>query len=291
MFQLMTGSDAVIPSPVFVDADGVTPKAADATPTLVVTRGDGTAVPTGAVAAAGTGIYSATIAAAELASPDRLTAVWTAAVDAAVRVLTQEIDVVGGVYVDTLTLWNLPDMPTSKMTPADVAAIRQEFEDIAERWTGQAWVPRYAREVHPYIVPPLAGLRTTNQILLENRLPRAIVGAVDDLDAVVITTGWLLEPSGLVTEVNLTSDTTIRYLHGADAPPSSLVEACKDYVRSKALERFGGNRIGRDVLSVSDGSGASTRYSTPDWAAGRPTGLLDVDRVLLSLGAPLPGVA
>jgi hypothetical protein len=289
--RIVTGSDAVISSPTFVAADGVTPTDAASLPTVTATRDDGTVVPVGAVTSLGrAGLYSATIVAADLADPDLLTLTWTGTVDGVEQTLTQELDVCGGVFVALFDLWNLRDMPTSKMSPADVVDLREEFEDIAERYNGHAWVARFARdtiEVHCWSV-----YWRTGSILLSHARPQRLLSAVTaDDDTVVDTTAWQLTSSGTIDFASLSATTTLRYVHGADRPPARLVQACKDFVRSKALERFGGNRIGRDVLSVSDGSGASTRYSTADWAAGRPTGLLDVDSALNAYGAPFPGIA
>ena len=64
------------------------------------------------------------------------------------------------------------------------------------------------------------------------------------------------------------------------ARPAAVLRACRLYVRSCALSDQ--SSIPRDVLGQSF-EGTYTRYSTPDWDAGRPTGYLDVDRLLNTL--------
>lgn len=295
--RVTTGSDAVLSSPTFIGGpDGVTPTDTDTLPTVVVTNDVGTTVPTSAVTKAATGRYQATITAAHLPDPDLLTVVWSGVVAGITQATTEQVPVDGGVYVSTFDLWNLKDLPVTKMFPADVVELREEFEALAEEYMAFAWVPRFSREIHP--VGESIDYRHRHQtsnlhasLVLDHTLPTRILSAISVFGAVTIdTTLWQLTPSGLIEWSSVSGPTTIRYVHGHPRPPATLVAACKDYVRSKALERFGGNRIGRDVISSSDGAGGSTRYSTPDWSAGRPTGYFDIDRVLNSLGTPLPGV-
>lgn len=59
-----------------------------------------------------------------------------------------------------------------------------------------------------------------------------------------------------------------------------IVDACRQYVRSCALA--GRSGVPRDVISQNV-EGTVNRFSTPDKNAGRPTGYLDVDRLLNSL--------
>ncbi len=59
-----------------------------------------------------------------------------------------------------------------------------------------------------------------------------------------------------------------------------LVDACRQYVRATALASRSG--VPRDVISQNI-EGITTRFSTPDKHARRPTGYLDVDRLLNSL--------
>lgn len=72
-------------------------------------------------------------------------------------------------------------------------------------------------------------------------------------------------------------------------PPATWVRACTEYVISVLRATASGQS--RDVIAQTF-DGGMTRYSTPDVAAGRPSGFLEVDRLLNSLpDYRLPGVA
>lgn len=59
--------------------------------------------------------------------------------------------------------------------------------------------------------------------------------------------------------------------------PSYLISAATEYALCVLTARSSG--ASRNTLAESTETG-TTRYSTPDWAAGRPTGFLEVDRLL-----------
>lgn len=59
-----------------------------------------------------------------------------------------------------------------------------------------------------------------------------------------------------------------------------LARACREYVRASAVATR--SNVSRDVISQSV-EGMVTRFSTPDKKAGRPTGYIDVDRLLNTL--------
>lgn len=67
-----------------------------------------------------------------------------------------------------------------------------------------------------------------------------------------------------------------------------LRSACTEYVAAVLTSRRSGTS--RDVVAQSI-DGSWTRYSTPDMAAGRPTGWTEVDRLLNTLADyRLPGI-
>lgn len=277
MTKILTGTDVVLTSPPFLAADGFTPAATTATAVVTAVSSAGQTLTVSAVSTSVTGYYTATLQA--LDDPDLITVTWTGAVSGVDQTLVQEHEVVGGVYLSTFDLYNLSDLDTTKQPLARRIELRDEFEGIAERWVGHAFVRRYAVEAIRY---------RHGDLLLGERYPVEIVAVTDEDAATVDTVDWSLHDTGLVTDHNVSSDITVKYRYGLTRPPQALVNACKEYVRAKAL--MGTNRIARDMLSLAGDAGLE-RYSTPDWEAGRPTGLLDVDRTLRSLGSPLPGVA
>jgi len=281
--QFLTGSDATVTSPPFVAADGYTPTDTAALAAVTVTSAAGQTLTVSAVSnLADAGLYSVTVQG--LTSPDLLTLVWTGQVAGADLRYSQQVEVVGGVYVTLSDMYAYNDVDSSKYPPERITELRQEFETSVERWTGKAYVPRFAVE-------------TLNSAHIVGWMwPRSILSVSDLYGVVVDATNWQLEPSGVVSSTygttSLTSGyqpLTIAYTHGADRPPADLAGACKTYIRSLLLED--GNRIGKDVLSFADSSGGTTRFSTPDWEAGRPTGIMRVDSVLVGLGRRPPGVA
>lgn len=111
---------------------------------------------------------------------------------------------------------------------------------------------------------------------------------IEDIGSPIAGTGI---PTG-TTIASVTSSTSIELSAVATATgtgieltigtaPEEFLRGCREYVRSCALADQ--STVPRDVISQSFGDGGYTRYSTPDWAAGRPTGYLEVDRILNGL--------
>lgn len=73
---------------------------------------------------------------------------------------------------------------------------------------------------------------------------------------------------------------TSAFRHGLTSQPAALLDACTEYVLCVARSRAAG--VSRNTLSEATDAG-TTRYSTPDWGEGRPTGWLEVDRLLNTL--------
>lgn len=275
--NFLTGNDMVIVSPAFTEADGETGSATDSTPTVTATSAAGQALTVGAVTALDDdGRYSVTVQA--VTNPDRITVVWSGAVSSVDQQFTQRLEVAGGVYLGTDELADLPDIDSAKHGMDVLQRLRDEFESIAERWCGQAFVPRFATAV----------LR--DQMMLPHKHPRSILSATDGAGTTLVTTSWRVTAWGAVLDsydstICATYPVTVVYTHGDDAPPPELVAACRDFVRAKVFSSA--SRVGPDVLRITDPSGITEQYSTPDWSKGRPTGLLDVDRTLVALGSPM----
>lgn len=213
-----------------------------------------------------------------------LTPTWTGAFGGVVMSQQDQVELVGGVYCSVFELSQLDGLSTTPI--ATLANRRREFESLAERYNGVAWVPRFAREAHP-------GRWNFSQLLNRPRARTILSCSATDpagVTTVFSTTNWRVSDQGLlvtdgdylVGSIFGERNITIEYEHGHDNPPPELVQACKDYVAAKVLQSA--NRHARDLLSETNPAGFSQHWSTPDWDAGRPTGLLDVDDVLNSLG-------
>lgn len=239
----------------------------------------------------------------------------------------------------------------AKFADAMLEDLVAEFTDVAERYRGVAYEPRYEREsflpIHPasalslrwakvrsiasvvttdndgnsttldstsYLLDPNASavvlntfapdvwVTVTYQHGLGYRQVTDGVTASSDATITSATASFTVEDIGQAitgtgiparsTIVSINSTTSVEISANATAtgtdvtmniggPPAVLLRACREYVRSCALSDQ--SKVPRDVIAQSFGDGGYTRYSTPDWDAGRPTGYLEVDRLLNSL--------
>lgn len=160
---------------------------------------------------------------------------------------------------------------------AELDRLVLEFTEIAEDYLGVAYEPRTVtaeQVVKPNQLVKLANPQVRTLTAVTINLTALTAGELADLtiDKVagsVIDGLWVGSPFALFT-----------YTHGFDAPTEVLLRACSEYVRSVAFADRSGQS--RDVIAQSM-DGSFTRYSTPSYSAGRPTGFLEVDRLLNSL--------
>lgn len=173
---------------------------------------------------------------------------------------------------EALAVWRTPEQirttrPNVEGTPDEVlAGLVAEFEELAERYIGVAFIPRTTT----YVGSPVDGV-----LELPHLQVREISSCEDDAGSTV-PYGTLHTARGAV-EVSTSARLTVEFEHGYDAPTARLAAACDRWVeRMVVADRSG---TSRDVLSQAF-EGGTTRYSTPDWDAGRPTGFLAVDEAL-----------
>lgn len=147
-----------------------------------------------------------------------------------------------------------------------------EFEELAERYRGVAYVPRDAADTF---------VTCRSALLLSHTYIREIDTLTADGTTVDVDTLIIDAPTGYVTPAGpLAAPIVVTYSHGLDSPPRTILRACAEYVRSVLqVDRAGTTR---DVVATSF-DGGITRYSTPSWDDGRPTGWLEVDRLLNSM--------
>ncbi len=132
-------------------SDGV-PTAPTGTPSVVVTRADGTVVTTSSVTAGGsTGVFTVTIPASQNQQLDKLIVTWTATVGGQPQEYDDTVEVAGGFLFTIAEMKELlADSRTSKTyTTAQIVRVRTRVEQAIEgdaRGAGRAFVPRYARE-------------------------------------------------------------------------------------------------------------------------------------------------
>lgn len=95
-----------------------------------------------------------------------------------------------------------------------------------------------------------------------------------------IPSGSRIAAINSTTSIEVTANATASATVTLTIANQTIIDACRQYVRASALA--GRSGVPRDVIGQSI-DGVSTRFSTPDKDAGRPTGYLDVDRLLNSL--------
>lgn len=152
-----------------------------------------------------------------------------------------------------------------------------DFEDKAEEYRGVAYTPRDAEatlrgNAASYLFLPHLKVRTVESITIDGTAlsvsELADVTTWGDEGALERGVGWC------GTQI------VVAYTHGFEAPPATVLTACTEYVLCVLRAQKSG--VSRNTLSEATEAG-TTRYSTPDWNAGRPTGWLEVDRLLNSL--------
>lgn len=280
--RVLRGSDATILSPVFVAADGETPTDCDTDPTCTVVDHAGTALADAAVTATSTedGAYTAQLTAADhTANLDRLTLTWTGEVAGATQTHTAEVDVAGGFYASLPSIRQMPGLTSPSDYPTErLREVREEFERLVDDYRGMAFVPRFAYET-------FRGCHWFSSYMLDEMFLRSVraitvAGVAQDVAAWQLNDYGLLYNETAALSWSAGETATVAYEHGLDSPPPGLQRACREYVRAVLLKETSG--VGRDVISQSF-EGLVTRYSTPDPSAGRPTGWIEVDRLLNDL--------
>lgn len=256
--------------------DGVA-TAPTGTVTVTVAKADGTTLVSGNATVATT---EASYVLAPQTTLNNLTVTWAGTVSAVARTEVDYVEIVGARYLTDQELTSLRDIAgqAHKFTFDDLREKLTEFEDIAEEYCGVAFVRRYARDL-------LDG-SGVSRVYVSRRPARSLL-SVHVAGSSYSTSLFTLYTHGVLDYLtgSFTSPTVsglniaVGYEHGLDRPPPKIVHAAKQWIRSTLFADRSG--VGRDVLSITDTqTGGSTRYSTPDWDAGRPTGFLEVDRDL-----------
>ena len=165
----------------------------------------------------------------------------------------------------------------------DVALLEKrvrQFEAIAERARGVAFTPRARTATVRYwrgswVRLPDIKVRSITSATVDDvtvaDLPLARITADRLGDLVAVPYSWpypLFDVGPVIT-----------YEHGLDEVPEVILEACAEYVDAVTSALAAGTS--RNVISQAF-DGGTTRYSTPDWDAGRFTGWLEVDRLINS---------
>lgn len=181
----------------------------------------------------------------------------------------------------------VPDLADEdRFTDADLAGLVAEFEGTAERYRGCAFTTReVVGEVHTLDLPG------TSLVLRHPLVQEVTALALDgtDLEGDQV----LGSASGILTYASGfgVGSVTVSYSHGHETPPAGVLRACRLYVWREAMAEDNPN-TGNSYVTSNPQLGIVERSSTADFAAGRPTGWLDVDRLLNGLpDHRTPGIA
>lgn len=148
----------------------------------------------------------------------------------------------------------------------EIAQHVSRFEGIAELYIGQAFRERE----FTFTGTPVDGVLHLPYTEVTACTIDGVAVAADDLDV-----------AGGKVHTWACGPVTAAGTHGVTEPPEILLSACAFYVeRMVTIDNSGSSR---DTLSKVFEGGISERYSTPNWAEGRPTGFLQVDADLNSL--------
>lgn len=265
-----------------VDQDGE-PVTATGTPTVTVTRADGTVViPTIGIVA---GAVEAGLTSAQTATLDRLTFVWS--LDAVVRGMST-VEVVGGVFLTVAEARqyepSIADL--ARYSDAAVRRARGEVESMFDRACGHvvSFVPRFSS---------LLASRSpgTAAVVVPHYFPRAVRWArylsgvawttVDITGGVTISDGLLSLRAGGWPYGPL----EVGYEHGLDGPPLDVKRAAAAAIRRQLnLDK---SAVDSRAISYQVMGGEVQRFPTPGlgpWVTGIP----EVDEVLKSYRQQYP---
>jgi hypothetical protein len=250
---------------------------ADGPVTVDITRADGTVFVAGAATThPDVGRYAYTLA--PQTNLEYFTLVWNGTFGGVAQKITTHTEIVGAFYAPLNDiramkgLANTTDFPNATLEEA-----RQWFEDFAEQFCGRAFVPRFARDL-------LVG-DSGDTLLLLHTEPRSIISCKVSGVAQTGLTTWNLYPTGVVVrDTGLFAVPTrnirnieIQYEHGLDEPDMELREAALRAIQYRLL----GDSLGLPAEAIA--GGVDVRAPTfPNAGQGRPTGIPEVDEVLMS---------
>jgi hypothetical protein len=276
--RILVGSASADLRVTLLDQDG-NPADAVGTVTVDLVRvSTGTVLATGRATSdtSGSGTYTAALTAAECATLDVIQATWKAGTT--VRATTEH-RIVGGFLFSRPQLRAQEGIGSlSTFSDAALDTARDLVTDKFEDCTGVSWVPTF--DLYRTVVRA-----RTEVLVLPHRPIRAVRTITMDGTAIDLTTIDVDADAGLIAGRPFSGEMVIGFEHGYDGPPQDLRDAALQYARFKLLGDTSG--ISPRARTLANEFGNVT-YST----AGRdyPTGLPDVDEVLIRRDHRLPGI-
>lgn len=303
MLRILKGSTFTWSLPVVLADDGETAADASGTPTVTVTRDDGTvlAAPTVTHVSNFLGQYTAAITTTHTSQCDRLTVTSSATTaTGAVQAYTDVLEVVGGHYVTIPQIRAEPGMSSVDTFPtALLTDLRDEFEDMCEEIVGYSFVRRYQRdrlESRLRNGGNLDGVYGPDplEIVLTKPYPETLLALSINGTAQTLT-DFTLYPWGKVRynkqgflpvdPTNGGRNIIVAYEHGRLAPPPPLRRECLDWIRFTAKAR--NSQMSKGASRQQQSGGTSVDF-TPTGKG--PTGTPSLDSLLYRLRLDMPGI-
>lgn len=264
--RLLRGATATLDVTLY-DQNG-DPADAAGTVTVGITKADGSEVLASGSSTTnptGTGTYQRSLTAAQTATLELLTAIWTDGGDASTHTTLHEI--VGGFYA------NDPDIRAFDTSLAEAGTypaellrrVRQEAEDECERITGTAWVPRYRRARFDGsgtsdLVVPTWRPRTVRSVRVYADATTYTAFTSGELQAIeTLEHGVLTRRDGNTWTAGI-QNVVVEWEHGYDRPPEDLRHAVLSRIRYRANMELVGLSESATRLVLADGSS----YELPD---------------------------
>lgn len=243
------------------------------TPTVAVTRDDGTAVTVGTVlATADPTVFEYTIPSTSNTQLDILTETWTAVSGGQSQTFTDTIEVAGGVLFTIDQARALKPLNDTTMYPtAKIIEARTMVESALEDACGVAFVPRFKRQWvsgngrSTILLAPKA--RAIRSVTLDDT---AVSNALTDTMR-VMPTGEVYYPSWWQTGY---ANYEVAYEHGYDSPPPRVSQAALLWAKTFLVS----GPIDARTTSMSTEDGTFS-LATPG-LRGSHTGIPEVDAVI-----------
>jgi len=239
------------------------PVAAVGTPTVVVTRADGTAI--AITPTLSSGVVSLSLTSTHTASLDKLSVIWS--LDAVARGETT-VDVVGGriASLAELRARQAPHLDVAVVNNATLALRRDEIESWFEQVCNRSFVPRFDVYWHPaaryrskLFLPHFDVRRVRWARSISANIATALPVTDIDVNSTlgIITNTW---GQGVAVEVG--------YEHGLDEPPDDIVSAVAIAVRlAVASPRIRVDQFGQAIEGFSDPDAGTVSNTLKRWQA------------------------
>lgn len=290
--RILKSSAWTLTSPTFVGSDQETGEDCASTPTCAVTREDGTSLTAATVTNLSTppGVYTAAITTTHTSQLDRLLVTWTGTAGSQAQVYTDQLEVVSAHYCTLpeirARLARVDDRSDPYRYPIEM--LLEERDAVAaacEDACGVSWVRRYHRET-------LYG-NGTSVLPLKAAHPRTVLSVTIDGSSQTVSNftvdryrrELIFESSRFNTSADGAPNVTVVYEAGHDAPPADLKREMLDWTAARCASAFSRRPI-NEISETFDGR--TVRFSTPDPARGRPTGVLALDPILVRLDERVP---